>query len=788
MRRSLVLVSLVSVGSVLVGCSIETEPPVDPPKTPVACAVKTVTPTFGASGVGTRPAITITYNQDVDAAAIESHVSLSRLGEEAVPFTVEATAPDTIVIHPVSELRYWEEYAATVSGDLATADGSGTCPAVDLAFATLAPAEEPQPLRATQVSSSVLLDATHLVSASPSARSLQLYSVADPAHPALVSEIRMQESPAGLAIDPDAVAFPNRLYVAAGGSGVPIFDTTDPSAPKRIGTAGTPGEVRRAIPFEADGRAFLLVADAAGGMRLIDVTTPDGSKDVWVQNLVEGAVSVAKSGKLVAVVDLKGSVSLFDLTNPLSPVRLSTTAPVPSDDTFGNAIAFNDVAFVGNELVLSQTYAGFESFDITDPTAPVFQQHLLGPQGKCAANCADVLGDLHVAGGSVYAASLLTGAVRLTVDDAGVLAIPSTFNATGRANSVTWVPGAGAGTLLVGGDAGLFSFDAGGGATVAPTFSEANGWGIDWGIAVSGDNLYVSSSSRGLETFDLANPLAPASHALATSPGAERDVGLIDVTVAGNVVLVGDGRAGVSVFDASQPNAPAFAASAASDDSAGVVIPSADPHYFYACLDNRGVGVVDVTNPSEPAVVDELPELNADVGGCKDIQLVGTRLYYSGGTGLAIIDVTNPAALVFKSSLKLPAEDLIGSLAHSASIPDRLFTTTFVFDWEGEHFRSQRLLSFDISDPDQPKIAWRSEDLGGVRTLELHDTKAWLSGGGEGLAIFDLADPDAPFLEGKIETRGAAQRIAFGDHDTVYIAELAGGVGAVRIQPAPAAP
>lgn len=784
MRRSIVFVSLLGIGCSVVGCSIETDPPNDPPVTPATCVATSVSPTFGASGVGTRPDITVTYNQDIDVTALEAEIAVARLGAEAVPFTVEATDARTIVIRPVNELRYWDDYQATVSGAVKTADGSKTCEAVDLAFATYAPTEEPQPLRATQVSSSVLIDATHLVAASPSGRRLQIYSVADPVKPALVAELAIEEGPQSLAIDPGALLFPQRLYAAAGARGVPIFDTSDPVAPKRIGTAGTPGEAREVIPFESEGHAYLFVADTAGGVRLIDVTTPDGAKDVWVGNVLEGAVSIARQGNVLAVVDLKGQVELYDVTTPTSPVLLSTTTPAPSEDTFGNAIGFNDVVIVGNELVVSQGYAGFESFDITDPTAPVFQEHLLGPQGKCAAGCPDAVVDLHVSKGEVFAVSAMTGAVRVSVSETGAMGVATVYEASGTLRSLSLTDD---GTLLVGGDAGLYAFAPSTSSTASPAFSEPNGWGLDWGLAVSGDQLYVSSSSRGLETFDLTNPLAPATHALASSPGVERDVGQASVAVAGSVVFVGDGRSGVSVFDATQANAPVYASSSATDDSAGIVIPSSDPNYFYACLDNRGVGVFDVSNPLMPVLVDEHPELNADVGGCKDIQAVGTRLYYSGGTGLAVLDATDPKALVVKSSLKLPAEDLIGSLAFSSAIPNRLFTTTFLVDWEGTNNRTMRLLSFDITDPDGPKVVFRSEDIGGARTIELHDTKAWVSGGSEGVAIFDLADPDLPFLEGKIPTRGSAHTIVFGD-GIVYAAELAGGLGVMRIQPATPTP
>lgn len=784
MRRSIVLVSLLGMGGALAGCSIETDPPKDPPVTPDTCVPTSVTPTFGAAGVGTRPDITVTYNQDIDVTALETEIALAQLGAEEVPFTVEATDARTIVIRPVNELRYWGDYQATVSGALKTADGTKTCEPVDLAFQTFAPIEEPQPLRATQVASSVLIDATHLVSASPSARSIQVYSVADPKKPSLVSEVRMEEGPQSLAVDVDAVTFTNRLYAAAGPLGIPIYDTSDPVAPKRIGLAGTPGEARRVIPFEAAGKALLIVADGPGGVRILDVTKADGGKDVWVGNVIEGAASIAKQGNLLAVVDLEGVVSLFDITDPAKPVLHSTVAPAPSEDTFNVAIPFSDVAIVGTELVASQGYAGFESFDITDPKAPLFQAHLLGPQGKCASGCPDAVGDLHVSNGEVFAVSAMTGAVRVSVSDVGAMTIETVFQAPGVIRSLSR---AGDGTLLVGGDAGLFAFDGDASSPASPVFSEANGWGVDWGVAVSGDQVYVSSSSRGLETFDRKNPLAPASHALASSPGVERDVGQYSVAVAGNVVFVGDGRAGVSVYDATLANAPVYASSSASADSAGVVVPSSDPTYFYACLDNLGVGVFDVSNPLMPVLVDQHPELNAEAGGCKDLEVVGDRVYYSGGSGLAVMDATDPKALIVKSSLKLPAEDYIGSLAFSSAIPGRLFTTTQVFDWEGTHNRTQRLLSFDITDPDNPKVAYRSEDLGGARTIELHDTKAWVGNGGEGVAVFDLSDPDLPFLEGKIATRGNVQRLAFAD-GIVYAAELAGGLGVIGIQPAAPTP
>jgi len=330
MRRLVVLVSLVSIGAVVAGCSVETIQPPPPDPVPESCFAKVVTPAFGASGVGTRPDISVTFNQAIDATDIENKIAVSRLGGEPVPFTVEPAA-DRVVIHVTNELRYWEDYDVTVTGVASADDPERTCETVDLAFATLEPSEAPQPIRATQVSASAMIDATHLGVVSPSGRSLQVYDVADPAHPLIVSETAVEEGPQGIVVDG------TRAYLAAGARGIPEFDVSDPKAPKRIGLAGTPGDARRAIPLTQNGKSYLIVADAAGGVRILDATTADGAKDVWIGNVVEGAQAIALEGNLLAVVDLGGSVELFDLSSFLAgqasaPALLSKTAPSPSDD------------------------------------------------------------------------------------------------------------------------------------------------------------------------------------------------------------------------------------------------------------------------------------------------------------------------------------------------------------------------------------------------------------------------------------------------------------------------
>lgn len=753
------------------GCGAPETSGSDPDPEPAsACEVVATTPSFGAGDVDAHTALTITYSQPINGAGLAGKVSLSRLGGEPVDVTVAPEGDASIVVTPVHDLRLWDDYALTVSDGVATADGEGTCPPVQLAFATLAPVEAPHPLRPTQVSSGAMVDATHLLVASLSGRSLQVYDVADPAHPVLQSERRMDQTPAGVRVLGD------RAYVPSGAWGIPIFDVSDPGNPLPIGVAGTPGQALEVAPFERSGKTYLAVADGAMGVRIVDVTVAEGAKDVWVGQPLVGARSVALEGDLLAVVDSTGWFELYDLADPAHPALLSSTPPAAVPETFNVSIPANDVVLLGDRLVISQSYAGFQSFDISDPASPVFLDHLLGPQGMCPANCPDELLDLHVSGGQVFAASAMTGAVRVALDGAGVLSTSAVLPAPGRNNAVILAGG----SLFVGGDAGLGVFDAAAPDQATSLYTEEEGWGVHLGVAVAGSLLHASSSSRGVETYTLADPLAPAVGKLAWSQGVERDYGLLDIDVKDGVVLVADGRAGLSLFDTQDPAAPAALSNLPTTDSAVEILPSADPKYVYACLDNRGVGVFDVSDPSAPVALDIKEEINGAVGGCKDLVLAGDHLYYSGGTGLAVLDASVPDSLALVGTMKLPAEDLVGSLAYSDAYPTRLFGTTFVFDWEGTHDRAQRLLVFDITDPANPVRVYKSEDLGGARSVEARGDKLFLAAGEQGVLVFDATTPDDPFLEGQIPTRGIARRLVFSG-PTLYVAEMGGGLGAIHV-------
>lgn len=752
------------------GSNGETSPEPEPEPESGPCEIVAMTPSFGAGGVHVHTTLTVKYNQPIDFTAIADRVGLSRLGGEPIAIQVEAAGDDTIAVTPLHDLRFWDDYAFTVSGDVTSADGKEVCPAVNVAFATLAPEEALQPVRPTDVTGSAMIGPSHLLVTSPSGRSLQVYDVADPAHPVIANEIKLEQTPVSVSVAGD------RAYVPSGAWGILIFDVSEPQSPAWIGVAGTPGQALEVAPFEREDKKYLAVADGTTGVRIVDVTLAEGAKDVWVGQPLTGAQAVDVQGDLLAVVDRTGWFELYDIATPSQPLLLSATAPAAVAQTFNTSIPANDVLLLGDRLVVAQSYAGLQAFDIQDPSAPTFLSHVLGPQGMCSFGCPDSLLDLHASGGEIFAASAMTGAFRAALDPNGVLGASAILPAAGRQTSVTLANG----SLFLGGERGLTVFDQGAPGAGEPLYTELGGWGVHLAVTESGGALYVGSSSRGVETYTAAEPLSPSFHHVEASPGAERDVGLADVKVHGGVVLVGDGRAGVSVFGGQDMLTPALLSNHPTPDSAGEVIPAVDDKLVYVCLDNRGVGVFDISDPAAPVESLVIEELDVLVGGCKDLQLVGDHLYYAGGEGFAVLDTSVPSDPVILAWKKLPAEDLFASFAVSPLIPDRLFATTFRVDWEGTHERTTRLLVFDILDPAEPVRIFRSEDLGGARSVEVRGDKLFIAGGGAGVLVFDLTTPDEPFHEGNIETRGFARDLVFVGQ-TLYVAEHGGGLGAIHV-------
>ncbi len=733
--------------------------------------ITTIVPAFGSLDVDVVSAVRVTFNKDVDPTSLESAFSLVTAGTQTpIAFDQTVVAPNEVELRPVSSLGFFSDYAVTVSG-VNTVSGDA-CPDEGGLFSTRSPEAEPRPLRPAPVHDVELVgDAAIVVSATY--RGLQIYDIATPETPILVRDLLMEGTPLGITLEGD------RAYVPAGAFGVYIYDVVDPLNPVLLGIAGTPGTAVEVVPFTRNGSRYLAVADRLGGLRILDATEPEGSDDIVVVHpngsLDADVLGIAMEGDLIAAAMGADGFALVDVTTLASPTVLTVRQSQAVPDTFDASRWVNDVVLADGTLFISLYAAGLQAFNVATPSAPIFVDHALGPQGLCTANCPDELGSLTYDDGSVFSASAMTGAARFQFDGAqlsleGVLPLPGRVHSVSLRGDELWV-GSERGL-------GLFSKTAPSGS--APLFGESSGWGSSQGILATGDYLYVASASRGLETYSLADPRSPLLLMTTPTAGAESDVGLLNILTVGNVLVVGDGRAGLTLFDLGTPAAPVASGSIVGADTIGAMVPG-DGHVF-ACDGTYALWSVDITNPASPTY--ESYDLAPDVGGCYGITILGNKLFVAGSVGLGVYDVTTGVPLL-DTAVVLPAEDVLFDLAVRDGY---LYATTYANDHEGTHGAAQRLVVFDISDPAAPKRVFKSDDLGGVVDLAIRGDKLFIAGRGQGVWVWGLSEPSTPKLEGQIEFPGDVYRLSQsgGDAEFLYVSQRGGGIGVAELGKLPA--
>ena len=165
------------------------------------------------------------------------------------------------------------------------------------------------------------------------------------------------------------------VYVAADFFGLGILDISNTSAPTLRGSFTTPGQAKNVAVFGTKA----LVADHMSGVDLLDLSNL--AKPVSVGSFfMEGyAKDVVSSGLLVYAVDAPAGLYVFDLAkpNPLEPVnsQQSTTAPA--------SIEFpDDPSAPGPKIACLVGGGSLQVYDVTNPVAPIRVATFRTPSGR----------------------------------------------------------------------------------------------------------------------------------------------------------------------------------------------------------------------------------------------------------------------------------------------------------------------------------------------------------------------------------------------------------------------
>jgi hypothetical protein len=180
-----------------------------------------------------------------------------------------------------------------------------------------------------------------------------------------------------------------------------------------------------------------------------------------------------------------------------------------------------------------------------------------------------------------------------------------------------------------------------------------------------------------------------------------------------------------------------------------------------------GLYIVDTSNPDQLV-------LRSSYGTffSSDLRIVGTRVYIAARTqGLQIVDSGDPSR-----------PTLLGAHTPVQYAYDLQVASDLVYIADGPN--GLRIL--DISDPLRPTLRGSAKTSNWASGLQVVGNLAYVADGNAGLHIFDAGDPAHPMLRGSIDTPGFAHAIQV-IGGIAYIADGANGLQAIDVRD-PSAP
>ncbi len=243
-------------------------------------------------------------------------------------------------------------------------------------------------------------------------------------------------------------------YLVDAGTGLHIYDVSNPAAPDRIKLVNTPGHSNDVAV--AGGYAYLAHEP---GIRVFDVSDPSNSFEVGSSEVPTYAQSIALQGASAFMIG-GGGLSVIDITDPASPeqvghVPVYAESVVVSGDfayvsggSSGSFYIFNvatpanpfivgsdyvapgawDIAVSNNYAYVTSTREGLLAFDVSDPANPV---HVATHDTPGVAN------GVAVSGNYAYVADMEAGVRVLDISNPANPTEVGFYDTPGSANRLT---------------------------------------------------------------------------------------------------------------------------------------------------------------------------------------------------------------------------------------------------------------------------------------------------------------------------------------------------------------
>lgn len=456
------------------------------------------------------------------------------------------------------------------------------------------------------------------------------------------------------------------------------------------------------------------------GLRLVtlDISNPADMREVGVTPPFPHFVEdVAVSGTLAYVAAGGSGLRVVDISNPALPTEIGAW------DSRGYA---NGIAVAGSIAYLADGPYGLRVVDVSKPSQPV---------EVGSAYPVNYAFKVAVQGRYAYIAAAGAGLLIADVTDPTHPVEVGSLTTGGYAYGVAVSGGS---AYVADGWEGLKIISATNpGQPVLVGAYKTPGWAF--GVTVTGNKAYVADAIGGLRVIEVADASHPVEVARSEMPKGNA----VNVAVTDGVAYVTDRFVGLSSVSLSGASSLTQIGSYRSFAYADAVAVAGNRAYVAT---NVGLAVVDVSDPSRPGQLG-----NLDLGGyATSVSVSGqwacVAMGGAGGTGLRIVDVSDPVHLSnVATHIKAPGayRDMVvsGGIAYSAN------------EWGLEMVR--------ISDPLHPEwLGFLQMQTGGnfaadtVVGVAVSGTMAYTASTGAGLEIVDVSDPRNPVWKGAFAAAG----------------------------------
>ncbi|MDH5230864.1 MAG: hypothetical protein OEY38_12430 [Gammaproteobacteria bacterium] len=318
----------------------------------------------------------------------------------------------------------------------------------------------------------------------------------------------------------------NFLYVADWFSGLKIYDVSNAEQPRLVSSYHTPGSPKGVLLYDN----LIYVADDDKGLQVLDISDPYHPQFVFNLALPGLAYTMQRRDNILFLASHYGGFHILDISQPRKPSLIS------SIDTLGKPWA---LALKENYLYVADDNAGILIFDISNLLEPKLISQF-NPQGLQAE-------DIVIRGDTAFVAYFDGGLMLLDIRERSKPKIKVSLNTPGNARGIVLN---GDTLYLASWDAGVLIIDISD-ETQPLIRSQLDTQGAAWGLSIAGDNIYVMDWWGGVKIINGKNIDEP-SLLSKYQAGAVIEA----ISIEGKFAYLAAGDRGLQVFDVSNPLNP----------------------------------------------------------------------------------------------------------------------------------------------------------------------------------------------------------------------------------------